>query len=225
MERSLINKLISEAKEFFEHQKFHLPSFAYWTVDDWENIGNSYNEIFENNLGWDITDFGSGDFLNTGLLLFTLRNGNTKDSASKPYAEKIMIVRENQKTPLHYHWEKTEDIINRGGGNLVIELYKSDSSDYLSDESFSVKSDGCVIECEPGERITLTPGESITLEPKIYHSFWGEEGQGTVLVGEVSKVNDDLNDNRFLKEQPRFSPIIEDDQIKSILVNEYKNYI
>ena|SRR5690554_1431468 len=42
-------------------------------------------------LGWDITDFGSGEFYKRGLFLFTLRNGKYKVD-KKPYAEKIMIV-------------------------------------------------------------------------------------------------------------------------------------
>lgn len=43
-------------------------------------------------LGWDLTDFGSGDFARRGLFLFTMRNGAARRDA-KPYAEKIMIDR------------------------------------------------------------------------------------------------------------------------------------
>ena len=59
------------------------------------------HEIVANHLGWDITDFGKGDFTNYGLFLFTLRNGspsNWKTLRGKLYAEKIMIVEENQFT-------------------------------------------------------------------------------------------------------------------------------
>lgn len=56
-------------------------------------------------LGWDLTDFGFGDFNKCGLILFTIRNGNfMKDK--KPYAEKIMIVEELQETPMHFHWSR-----------------------------------------------------------------------------------------------------------------------
>ena len=46
-----------------------------------------------------------------------------------------MIVEENQETPMHFHWSKMEDIINRGGGNLVIELFRSDRNEGFSNES------------------------------------------------------------------------------------------
>jgi len=80
-------------------------------------------------LGWDITDFGGGDFLKKGLLLFTMRNGNLYDDRyTKPYAEKYLIVEEGQVTPFHFHWKKMEDIINRGGGNLLVQVYNDDGN-------------------------------------------------------------------------------------------------
>lgn len=41
-----------------------------------ERKGSEYDKIRDNMLGYDATDFGSGDFLRLGLFLFTLRNGN-----------------------------------------------------------------------------------------------------------------------------------------------------
>jgi D-lyxose ketol-isomerase len=44
-------------------------------------------------------DFGSENFYETGLLLFTLRNGSFTDMRNvmnKSYSEKIMIVEEGQ---------------------------------------------------------------------------------------------------------------------------------
>ena len=61
-----------------------------------------------------------------GLFLFTVRNGQVADLAKGRgmlYAEKIMITRENQLSPMHRHDLKAEDIINRGGGDLIIELF------------------------------------------------------------------------------------------------------
>ncbi|MFW6277292.1 MAG: D-lyxose/D-mannose family sugar isomerase, partial [Prolixibacteraceae bacterium] len=112
MKRSEINQLISEAKDFFEKMNFKLPPWGYWPPEEWKGKAETCSEIAENMLGWDLTDFGSSDFHNRGLLLFTIRNGNLKKD-KKPYAEKIMIVEENQETPMHYHWNKMEDIINR----------------------------------------------------------------------------------------------------------------
>lgn len=43
-----------------------------------ENKRKEYDEIRDNMLGWDITDFGLGDFEHTGFSLITLRNGNIK---------------------------------------------------------------------------------------------------------------------------------------------------
>ena len=113
MKRSEINKIMSEAVLFIDNMKFKLPPFAFWSCEDWRNTKDEYNEIKDNMLGWDITDFGSGDFYNIGLLMFTIRNGNfNMDRYIKPYAEKLLIVEEEQITPFHFHWSKMEDIIN-----------------------------------------------------------------------------------------------------------------
>lgn len=115
MKRSEINELIDNAIVFFKNQNFVLPPFAYWSPEEWKNKNSEYDEIRDNQLGWDITDFGSGDYNKRGLFLFTIRNGNQNNKKYiKPYAEKIMIVGENQETPYHFHWNKMEDIINRG---------------------------------------------------------------------------------------------------------------
>jgi D-lyxose ketol-isomerase len=173
-------------------------------------------------LGWDITDFGSGNFRKKGLLLFTLRNGNlNNEKYTKPYAEKIMIVEEEQVTPFHFHWNKMEDIINRGGGNLLIRLYNSTESEEFGEDPVNVSVDGRNFTIESGEIVRLTPGESITLPPYQYHEFWGEKGCGKVLVGEVSKVNDDRVDNRFYDEVGRFPAIEEDEYPLYLLCNEY----
>ena len=222
MKRSEINRLICEAKEFFKQQKFYLPPFAFWSPADWKNKGEECNEIRDNLLGWDLTDFGSGDFYETGLLLFTTRNGSQGDSRyEKPYAEKIMIVRENQITPMHFHWSKMEDIINRGGGELVIELNKAceDDEGKFTDQPFEVTLDGVVRTFNPGDKVRLQPGESITLERYIYHRFWAENGM--TLVGEVSCVNDDNTDNRFYEPIGRFPEIEEDEEPVHYLCNEY----
>ena len=243
MKRSEINDWLEEAKDLFEKNGFKLPPFADWELEDWKeiktNIGlqKKYAEIIENGLGWDLTDFGSGDFLKIGLLLFTIRNGNPSNpNYKKKYAEKIMISRENQVTPMHYHWEKCEDIINRGGGNLVIELYNASIEDdlkpaehwkkgVLGKDEVNYVHDGILEVVPAGTKIILKPGESITLTPRMYHSFWAKKGSGTVMVGEVSMVNDDKMDNRFYKEIPRFSEIENDEVPIHVLVNEYNKLL
>jgi D-lyxose ketol-isomerase len=223
MKRSLINNTIETGIEFFEKHGFHLPPFAFYSAAEWLRKYKLCEEIFDRQLGWDITSFGTDDFENTGLLLFTLRNGSTKnDKYSRNYAEKIMMVLEKQLTPCHFHWEKSEDIINRGGGNLVIEIWQSNNSKKLSTQSFDVSLNGMVVHCQPGEKIILAPGESICLEPYSAHCFYGESGSGPVMVGEVSSINDDSNDNCFIADQPRFDQIIEDDKIKYFLASDLK---
>lgn len=227
MKRSEINNLISSAILFFEEQNFKLPPWAYWGVSDWKSNyspSNDLSEIIDNMLGWDLTDFGSGDFGNRGLLLFTIRNGN-RNNDKKTYAEKIMIVCENQETPMHYHWNKMEDIINRGGGNLVIELYNADEEDSLADSPVEVSIDGIKKVLDPGSKVILEPGESICLTQKVYHRFYGEAGKGRVLVGEVSSVNDDSRDNRFLEKLGRFPEITEDEEPGHLLVSDYNRFL
>ena len=116
MKRSEINQYIREAKAFMTKYHFMLPPWADWTPDDWKSKGPECNDIRERAMGWDLTDFGWGDFLKIGLTLVTLRNGSLQKK-DKPYCEKIMFVRCGQVTPTHFHWLKTEDIINRGWRN------------------------------------------------------------------------------------------------------------
>jgi hypothetical protein len=134
-----------------------------------------------------------------------------------------MISGEDQETPLHFHWNKTEDIINRGGGNLALELFMATTDDKLSFEPVSVSIDGVATKVKAGELLILTPGKSICLKPRVYHRFYGQKGK--VLIGEVSVVNDDANDNRFYETIGRFPEIIEDEKPVHLLVNDYEKYL
>lgn len=226
MKRSEINSLITDAISFFNKMNFRLPKWAYWKREEWKRSVHPVQEIVNLMLGWDLTDFGEGNFRKKGLLLFTIRNGDfTKPDNRKSYAEKIMIVGENQETPLHFHWSKTEDIINRGGGNLVMELCGSTEDEQLSDKPLTVKVDEIPRTVKPLEKIILTPGESICLEPEVYHRFYGEEGKRQVLVGEVSSLNDDISDNRFYESLGRFPRIEEDEKPLHLLVIDYPDYL
>lgn len=224
MKRSEINQLIRQSVEFFDEMRFKLPPWAFWEPEDWNGKYHLCSEIVDNMLGWDLTDFGSGDFHKRGLILFTIRNGNFRKD-KKWYAEKVMIVEEMQETPMHFHWNKMEDIINRGGGNLVIELFNSDEKEQFSDQPFEVKIDGMLRSVPPGGSIVLKPGESICLEQGVYHRFYGQPKKGKVFVGEVSAVNDDSTDNRFYESVGRFPEIIEDESPLYLLASEYHKYL
>lgn len=214
MKRSDINRAIRQAKAMMDAHGFHLPPFAHYPPQRWRQLSGDEKAILDARLGWDVTDFGLGDFTRCGLTLVTLRNH--RDA----YAEKIMIVGDRQITPLHYHWRKQEDIINRGGGTLVVELYcRNDASDLLDGEKpVEVQVDGKRMTLPPGATVRLAPGASITLPPLLYHSFWAEDG--AVLAGEVSLCNDDLNDNRFLEPLGRFAHIEEDEAPLHLLCSD-----
>ena len=223
MKRSEINNLMKEAVCFIDKMNFKLPPFVFWSPEEWKTKGDEYDEIRDNMLGWDITDFGSGDFEKVGLLLITLRNGNLhNEKYEKKYAEKLLIVKEEQITPYHFHWYKMEDIINRGGGNLMVKVYNSTPDEQFDMENpVTVHIDGHKYQVEPGAVITLEPGQSITIPRGQYHKFWGEKGSGMILLGEVSMVNDDRTDNRFYEETGRFPAIEEDEKPLYLLGNEY----
>lgn len=229
MKRAEINRTIEVAKTVFAKLGLKLPPFAFWTVDDWELKGHEADEIRKAALGWDVTDFGHGRFAELGRTLFTLRNGfRSGISLSKAYAEKFILDPPNQKPPLHFHRSKMEDIINRGGGNIMIKLYRSTSDGKCSDSEFMVQMDGITRKLKAGAIIRLEPGESICLPPLLFHQFWGEEGTGIEVAGtrytvsgEVSSVCDDWNDNVFFEPAERFPRIEEDEPRCHYLCNEY----
>jgi D-lyxose ketol-isomerase len=228
MKRSEINAAIAHAEALLARYRFALPPFAGWSVTDWQANRGKGGEIIRAGLGWDITDFGLGRFAETGLTLFTIRNGDAANlgagRSSGPlgmvYAEKAIIVREGQRCPLHYHFSKTEDIINRGGGVLALELVET-GADGKADPSREVivRTDGMERRFPPHGILRLTPGESVTLVPGLAHAFWAERGD--VFVGEVSTVNDDRTDNAFLEPVARFPTIEEDAAPHRMIVGDY----
>jgi D-lyxose ketol-isomerase len=226
MNRSKINEIIKDTEALIERYRFPLPPFAAWGPTDWANKGRECDEIRDNMLGWDITDYGLGKFEEVGLVLFTIRNGNqNNDRYKKPYAEKILVSRENQLCPMHFHINKMEDIINRGGGILVIQLYNADPYNKPAATDVSVSCDGIRKTVPASSVIELLPGESITLTPRMYHAFWAKAGCGSVLIGEVSQCNDDNTDNVFHENIGRFPTITEDESAYRLLCNEYPSAV
>ena len=227
MKRSRINDIMAEAEEIIKRHGFALPPFAYWTPDQFRSNADLARNIIQARCGWDITDYGAGNYDQMGLFLFTLRNGRLADlkrGAGMCYAEKLLISKQDQLSPMHTHILKAEDIINRGGAKLVVQLFGSDDfGSFAEDKGGVVFCDGIRREYTPGEKLILMPGESVTLMPGDWHAFWGEGGD--VLIGEVSTVNDDETDNIFKEPIGRFSDIIEDDAPRHLLVSDYRAYL
>ena len=224
MKRSEINRIIRETEALLDAHQIKLPPFFGWTPQQWQEKGHECDEIRDNALGWDVTDFGAGQFEKIGLTALTIRNGNASkpEQYKKPYAEKILIAKEGQVTPLHFHWYKMEDIINRGGGNLLIRVYNSLPDESIDKESdVTVHSDGRTYTVPAGTQVRLTPGESIAIQQGLYHDFEVEKGTGPILIGEVSQCNDDNTDNRFNPPVGRFPAIEEDEPPYRLLCNEY----
>ncbi len=220
MKRSEINANIVSAKKFLAQQNFRLPPFALWTPQEWRKKGHEADEIRDCLLGWDVSDMGSGDFSKVGLVLFTIRNGHSTDRRyPKTYCEKILIQQVGQQTPMHFHWHKAEDIINRAGGDIAIELHNATKGEALAKTDVAVSVDGVRRVLKAGEAVVLKPGESICLTDHIYHRFTGRGS--TVLLGEVSTVNDDKADNRFFDARGRFPEIVEDEPPVHLLCTEY----
>lgn len=224
MKRSEVNAALREMEAMLREYRVSLPDFCGFTPEDWQGKGHDFDEVRDNMLGWDITDYGLGRFDEVGFSLITLRNGNhaMPEVYPKTYAEKLLYLKEGQYAPMHFHWSKMEDIINRAGGNVLIRVYRSDESEEIDRESpVTVHTDGRTRTVPAGTQIRLCPGQSITIQPYLYHDFTVEPGSGPVLLGEVSQCNDDKNDNRFSPPVGRFPAIEEDEPPYRLLCSEY----
>ena len=227
MKRSTINDIMAAADDMIRSYGFVLPPFAYWTPDEFRANRARAGRVISSRCGWDITDYGAGRFDQMGLFLFTLRNGELADlqrGGGMCYAEKLLISRQDQLSPMHTHVIKAEDIINRGGATLVVELFGSDDQGrFAPDRGGMVRCDGIDVPYGPGTKLRLAPGESVTLMPGDWHAFWGEGGD--VLIGEVSTVNDDVTDNVFREPIGRFAQIDEDVAPTHLLVSDYDTWL
>ncbi len=225
MKRSQINRILEEAQQQLAEAKCKLPAWASWDLKQWQEAGEEVKEISEHGLGWIVTDFGSNEFDKYGLVIFVVRNGclkNNKPITTKTYAEKYMLVRPGQITPYHFHWMKTEDLVNRGGGRLKVQLAWA-AKDELSttDDPVLASVDGVTRKLKAGEDLILNPGESVELPPRLCHQFSALPQDSKVLAGEISSLNDDATDNCFLGRSVAMQAIEEDEKIKFPLSKDY----
>ena len=227
MKRSRVNEIIAAAEVFMRAFGVALPPFAGWTPGEMRANVDRARAVIDGRLGWDITDYGLGRFDEVGLCLFTLRNGRLSDlrrGGGMCYAEKLLISRRDQLSPMHRHTLKAEDIINRGGATLAVQLFGSAPDGAFDAQAGGrVLCDGTVRPFGAGEVLKLAPGESVTLMPGDWHAFWAEGGD--VLIGEVSTVNDDETDNLFRDDVGRFARIEEDAAPAHLLVSDYARWL
>jgi len=217
--RSDANRAIAAAAAAFAEARIHLPPLAFWRPRDWHEHRSDALEVMKAGLGWDVVEWRPGRFAEHGLVLFTLRNVARTDRSNggDGYAEKIMRVQSRQRTPLHAHYRKMEDIVNRGGGDLVMELQagrhdRGECQFLLNGVSKRIG--------RGGEAVVLSPGESITLRPGVYHAFYASGG--AVIAGEISTRNDDVVDNDFREPTERFPRFEEDVPAERLVVADYR---
>ncbi len=240
IKRSVVNENIRKVREYMRMRGIPLPPFADYTVEDWKNIEDDEVEIIENMLGWDVTDFGMGNFDEYGLVLFILRNGNVKkaDLYPKTYCEKFFLLKAGQKIPSEYHWYRTEDIINRGTGVFEVTLYNAAKEDFEDHEALGrgvngiydtsdveVVMDGKKIRVPAGGKLRVHPGQSITFTPGMYHQLEALPEYGDCLMFEVSAASDDSIDNRSHAAGKRYPGIEDDVEPEYLTSSDYAKYI
>lgn len=226
MKRSEIDKEIDWAIGACEKLRCALPAFAYWTPAQWKEKEADTAYLRKVAMGWDVTDYNSGDFDNIGAVLFTLRNGEVDHpETGRVFCEKYIAMKAGQLLPCHFHYFKTEDIINRAGGTLRVFVWNStpEFDGYQKDLKGDVhlRCDGVPVTVPAGGYVDVKVGDSITLTPFIYHAFIAVPTDGDLIVGEVSRVNDDAADNRF-NPPVNLPPIVEDAPARHQLCGGYQ---
>ena len=101
MKRSEVNKALRELEAMCQKYRCYLPPFCHFTPEEWETKGHEYDEVRDCCLGWDITDYGQGNFDKIGFSLITIRNGSQtmREKYPKVYAEKLLFLKEGQYSP------------------------------------------------------------------------------------------------------------------------------
>lgn len=224
MKRSQIEDIIARSNAIMARQGFHLPPFAGWTVAQWQENAAATAEMRANGVGWNIVAFEEGAFFKSGIAVFTLRIGDYHDlprGAGRLYGEKVFALFEGQSVPHHYHRVKTEDLINRGGGILGVNLVKVDADGKPMPDAITLERNGMMVSVPANTTLHLDPGESIVLVPGVAHAFLGVS---EVLCGEISLANDDTTDNYFLQPLPAPSAIIEDIPARHVVLADYRSF-
>ena len=87
MKRSEINKALKDLENMLREYRYFLPKFADFTPEEWKSKGHEFDEIRDNMLGWDITDYGLGKFDEVGSVTEILRcRINIKNHTQKNFS-------------------------------------------------------------------------------------------------------------------------------------------
>ena len=78
MKRSEINRALREMEAMCAREHCYLPPFCHFTPEQWQGLGHEYDEVRDCMLGWDITDYGLGDFDKVGFSLITASSSHGK---------------------------------------------------------------------------------------------------------------------------------------------------
>jgi D-lyxose ketol-isomerase len=222
MKRSTIDAAIDRCRDLCAEWGYRLPEWAAWPRQAWLDDVDKLRETMRRGIGWDVTDFGRGDFGRYGLTACTLRNGSLVErdaGRGETFAEKIMAVEPGQETPFHLHVRKTEDIVNRGGGLFRIELLPQPGGPGLGQGAVTTFVTGVRTAVPAGQQLDVAPGGWVQVPAGYYHRFWAVDR--ATLIGEVSGVNDDATDNVFLDPSARYPEVIEDAPARYLTVAEY----
>lgn len=224
MKRSELNGWIDEALAFFDSFHFLVPAWARWSPGQWNRAGGVPDEIRDCQLGWDITTFGSGDFKKMGLILLTTRNGLLVSAPGKNYPKALR--RKDHDGPRRAGHSAPLPHAEAGGYHQPRQRQPGDRT--LAGRSGKEAASGHGVhrpggrfpaQTSAGGKVVLSPGESVCLSPCHAHLFYGD---GDVMVGEVSRVNDDFTDNCFVDGMPRFDQIEEDEPARYLLGIDYR---
>ena len=198
MKRSAINAIMRESEAFMRSFGFILPPFSRWSPDEMRARKGEIDGITGASLGWDITDFGLGDFEQTGLFLFHRAQRPLCRSAART---RHALCRKGDdrpqgsgdaNAPASSEGRRHHQSRRRHAGDRAVWRYRRPVRPV---QGTRVATDGIWRELAPGHKLRLSPGESVTLMPGDWHAFWGEGAD--VFVAEVSTVNDDNTDNIF----------------------------
>ncbi|MDO8513292.1 MAG: D-lyxose/D-mannose family sugar isomerase [bacterium] len=233
IKRSFVDEQIRLALEALGRSQV-LPKWARWTPKMWQEAvrrGMDPSEIINCGLGWDFTTFGVSErmFPKTGLVAFTLSNGNPDKEYPQEYCQKLLWLQEGQSIPWHHHKDKREDIYHIAGGRLRMQVARPKR---IREKFEADKTENLILSLENAPREFVPCGEfwvgkecprRIRLEPGIGHLMTG--GCGGTLLGEVSSVNKEVGvrvqDNTFWAGNPRYINIVADVPPRYVLCNEY----